>query len=105
MSQTDGFTNQLAAVLEECWKFILWRAGVEPRPVTGVPRGAAPQQPSLYPLQPVGQKQGANGPGNQHGLLTLFCCYQGSYALDYSLTKVALIIDAVPNACLLTVPL
>lgn len=42
MSQTDGFTNQLAAILEERWKFFLWRAGVEPRPVTGVPQGAAP---------------------------------------------------------------
>lgn len=51
MSQTDGFTNQLAAILEERWKVILWRAGVEPRLVTGVPQGAALQPFSLHPLQ------------------------------------------------------
>lgn len=41
MSQTDTFTNKLAAISEELWNFILGRAGVESRPVTGVPRGAA----------------------------------------------------------------
>lgn len=44
------------------------------------------------------------GDGNHHELLIPFCCYQGSYALDYSISKeVLLITDSVPNACLLTV--
>lgn len=49
---------------------------VEPRLVTGVPQGAAPHQPSLCLLQPVGQRKGGNRLGMSMGpypLLLLPC--------------------------------
>lgn len=61
------------------------------------PRSCSVAAPTL-PAAISGPETRSKGDGNHHELLIPFCYYQGSYALDYSLSKEMLLItDSVPN--------
>lgn len=69
------------------------------------PRSSSVAAPT-FPAAINGPETRSKRDGNHHELLIPFCCYQGSYALDYSISEeVLLITDSVPNVCLLTVRL